>query len=55
MKHHANRPMKLSDVIRIVSAYSRNDHEVGLVVTDLLLRGVVRIHPRHSHRRSIRH
>lgn len=34
--------MKLGDVIRIVAEFSRNDHETGLVVADLINRGLVK-------------
>jgi hypothetical protein len=54
MQHHNHRQMKLSDVIRIVAEYSRNDHEVGLVVADLLQRGVVRVHTRQGRRHQPR-
>jgi hypothetical protein len=35
--------LRLVDVIRIVSQYSRNELEASLAVTDLLNRGVVRV------------
>lgn len=35
--------MKLRDVIRIVSEVARNDHEVGLVVADLMNRGYIKV------------
>jgi hypothetical protein len=35
------RSLTLGQLIQVVSQYSRNDHEVGLVVADLLQRGVV--------------
>lgn len=35
--------LRLVDVIRIVSQFSRNDLEANLAVTDLLNRGVVRV------------
>jgi len=35
--------MTLQDVIGIVSRFSRNDHEMSLVVADLLNRGLVRV------------
>jgi hypothetical protein len=44
MKNSAKKHlMKLQDVIRIVSRFSRNDTETSLVVADLLNRGLVRI------------
>ncbi|MEI6085908.1 MAG: hypothetical protein WCS70_16615 [Verrucomicrobiota bacterium] len=35
------RSVTLGELIQAVAQYSRNDHEVGLVVADLLHRGVV--------------
>jgi hypothetical protein len=40
MRRH-QRSLTLGELIQVVSQYSRNDHEVGLVVADLLQRGVV--------------
>ena len=33
--------LTLGELIRLVSEYSRNDHEVSLAVADLMQRGVV--------------
>ena len=33
--------LTLGELIQVVSQFSRNDHEVGLVVADLMQRGVV--------------
>jgi len=42
----------LGDLIRAVSQFSHNDHEVGLAVADLMSRGVVKLRTRQrSHRR----
>lgn len=47
--------MRLQDVIGIVSRFSRNDHEMSLVVADLLNRGLVRVQTRgHSCRIIVR-
>ncbi len=54
MKSHMRREMRLRDVIEAVSQYARNDHEIGLVVSDLIHRGVVRLHNRHQRRRPSR-
>jgi len=35
------RTLTLGEFIRVVSGCSRNDHEVGLAVADLMQRGVV--------------
>jgi hypothetical protein len=34
--------MKLRDVIRIVSELARNDHEVSMVIADLMNRGYIK-------------
>jgi hypothetical protein len=46
--------MKLADLIATVAQYSRNDHEVGLVVADLISRGVVRFLGHQYSRRKVR-
>ncbi|MGD0017458.1 MAG: hypothetical protein ABSC38_08110 [Verrucomicrobiia bacterium] len=53
MKSHMNRKMKLGDAIKVVSQYARNDHEVGIVVADLIARGVIQF-PGHHLRRARR-
>lgn len=45
------RAMTLGDLIRTVSEFAHNDHEVGLAVADLMQRGVVRIRSRHRPQR----
>jgi hypothetical protein len=52
MKRHNRRQMKLADVIEMVAQYSRTDLEVGLVVADLINRGIVRVH---THNRPRKH
>ena len=42
MKTRHKRQMTLRDVIKIVSQYSRNDHEMSLAVADLINRGCVK-------------
>jgi len=42
MKRGMRRHMKLSDVIRIVSQLSRNDHETGIVIADMVNRGLIK-------------
>jgi hypothetical protein len=42
MKTRRRREMRLRDVVRIVSQFSRNDHEMSLVVADLINRGYVK-------------
>lgn len=39
--HRRQRSVTLGELIQAVAQYSRNDHEVGLVVADILHRGVV--------------
>ena len=38
MKARFQKPMTLQDVVKIVSQFSRNDHETAVVVADLLNR-----------------
>jgi len=42
MKKQVRRHMKLGEVIRIVSQLSRNDHETGVVVADMINRGLIK-------------
>jgi hypothetical protein len=53
MKQRFQRPMTLQDVVRIVSQFSRNDHETAVVVADLLNRGVVRVRMHSPARRVV--
>ena len=53
MKHTMRKQMRLMDLIRIVSQYSRNDHEIGLAVADLINRGRIRLEGRYSHTRVV--
>jgi hypothetical protein len=46
MKNHRKHEMRLQDLVRIVSQYSRNDHEAGPAVADLINRGRVKLHGR---------
>ena len=51
MKKHRKLQLKLVDVIRIVSQYAQNDHELRLTVADLINRGLVKIEGRfHNHK-----
>ncbi len=43
MRSRIRKELRLIDVIRVVSELARNDHEVGLVVADLLNRGLVKV------------
>lgn len=42
MKRHIRKHMKLGEVIRVVSQLSRNDHETGAVVADMINRGLIK-------------
>ncbi len=43
--------MRLWDVIRIVSRYTQNDHELSLAVADLINRGRIKLQGRyHNHK-----
>ena len=53
MTSRSKRQMTLQDLVRIVSQYSRNDHEMGLVIADLINRGVVRITGRYQYRKIV--
>ena len=39
--HRNQRTLTLGELISVVAECSRNDHEVGLAVVDLMQRGVV--------------
>ena len=43
MKQSVKRRLTLGDVVQAVSQYAHSDHEVGIVVVDLIHRGVVRM------------
>jgi len=43
MRNSKKTSMTLMDVVRIVSKCTKSDHEVGLVVADLINRGRVKI------------
>jgi hypothetical protein len=47
--------MKLGELIQIVSKLSRNDHETGVVVADMLNRGLIKFSgPMRHHKVVIR-
>ena len=43
MANRRRKQLRLSDLVRAVSQFSRNDLEASLAVVDLLNRGVVRV------------
>ncbi len=49
MKTQRKPQMRLWDVIRIVSHYTQNDHEVSLAVADLINRGRIKLQGRYQH------
>jgi phage terminase large subunit-like protein len=53
MKRHVRKQMKLSEVISTVAQFARNDHEVGIVVADMICRGLVRVHVHQPRRRRM--
>ena len=53
MSSRSRKRMTLQDLVRVVSRYSRNDHEMGLVVADLINRGVVRLTGRYQYRKIV--
>lgn len=42
MQRRKTHSLTLGDVIQVVSKYSQDDHEVGLVVADLINRRLIR-------------
>lgn len=52
MKRHIKKQITLADLIGEVSRYARTDHEVGLVVSDLIHRGIVRFPNERRQRRA---
>ena len=53
VKHRFKKPLTLLDVVRIVSQFSRNEHESSLVVADLVNRGYVKLGGRYHNRRIV--
>ena len=53
MKYDNRKQMRLVDLIKIVSRYARNDHELGLAVADLINRGRIKIQGRYAHARVV--
>lgn len=51
MKHRTRRSLTLADVIATVARFARDDHEVGLVVSDFIRRGIVSFPARHHRHR----
>lgn len=56
MRHRVRKHvLRLADLVRIVSQFSRNDQETSMVVADMLNRGLVRVHTRrHEYRVVVR-
>jgi hypothetical protein len=53
MKYGMRKQMRLMDLVKIVSRYARNDHELGLAVADLINRGRIKIQGRYAHTRVV--
>jgi hypothetical protein len=54
MKHRVKKHvLRLQDLVRIVSQYSRNDREMSLVVADLFNRGLARVHTHRNDYRAV--
>lgn len=53
MRNSKKTQMTLKDLVRIVSEYTNNDHEVGLAVADLINRGRVKIRGRFQYHRVV--
>jgi hypothetical protein len=56
MKHRVKKHvLRLQDLVKTVSRFSRNDRETSVVIADLFNRGLVRIHThRHDYRAVVR-
>ena len=53
MKYGIRKQMRFMDLIKIVSRYTRNDHELGLAVADLINRGRIKFQGRYAHARVV--
>ncbi len=53
MKSRRRINLTLQDVIRIVSQFTRNDHEMSLAVADLMNRGYIRVRTGHRTQRIV--
>jgi hypothetical protein len=54
MKRRANQQLTLGDVIKVVSQFSHDDHEVTLVVADLINRGLIKLRVPYKQVRVVR-
>jgi len=54
MMRRGKQQLTLGDVIKVVSQVSHGDHEMILVVTDLINRGLVRLRGPYKHTRVVR-
>lgn len=54
MMHRRKLELTLGDVIQVVSQFSHDDHEIVLVVADLINRGLIRLRVPHKHTRVVR-
>ena len=49
------RRLTLADAIEVVSQFSRDDHETGLVVADLIERGLIVLRNANTNTRGVHH
>ncbi len=48
MMHHRKRRLTLADVIKVVSQFSRDDHEMSVVVADMINRNLIKLRVPHK-------
>ena len=53
MRSRMRKQQTLQDLVRVVSQSSHDDHELGLVVADLVNRGVVKIQGPYRQRKVV--
>jgi hypothetical protein len=53
MPGRAQRPMTLQELIRVVGEFSRDEHETGVVIADMVNRGLVKLGGRYQRRRVV--
>ena len=51
--HQRKRLLTLGELIRTISQFAHNNHEVNLAVADLLQRGVVKLRNQPKHQKII--
>jgi hypothetical protein len=54
MMHRRKQQLTLGDAIKVVARFSHDDHEIVLVVADLINRGLIRLQVPCKHARVVR-